>query len=139
MIVNTPANRSSVEKEGLSILVVDDNVFFCSLAAQWLEIMDEVSSVATENNALNVLERVQVEHFNVVLLDIAMPKRNGLDLLQDLMAIPRSPRVVMVTGQGEDAYRLRAMELGAFAYVQKSTFVQHIPAVLRACHDALPG
>jgi DNA-binding NarL/FixJ family response regulator len=78
-------------------------------------------TIAEANNGAEVLQFVARQQPDVVLLDISMPGRNGLETLQDLKReYPKLP-VIMLTIYSEDQYAVRAMRAGADGYLMKSS------------------
>ncbi len=74
-------------------------------------------SEASDGN--EVLKHLAVAECSVLLLDINMPERNGLEVLRDVKSIyPRIP-VIIVSVQPEDQYAARCLRAGAAAYVNK--------------------
>jgi two-component system nitrogen regulation response regulator NtrX len=71
---------------------------------------------------------------DVVLLDIMMPGRSGLDILKDIKARPASPEVIMISGQGTIANAVEATKLGAFEFLEKPL---HRDRVLLSLRNAL--
>ena len=87
-------------------------------------------------NAAQTLAAAEKKAWDLVLLDINMPGRNGLDVLQDLKRLhPRLP-VVMLSTFPEKDYAVRAFKLGAAAYVSKESASGEL---LAAARKALAG
>ena len=96
-------------------------------------------------DAAQTLAAVEKKAWDLVLLDINMPGRNGLDVLQDLKRMyPKLP-VVMLSAFPEKDYAVRAFKLGAAAYVSKESASGEAPgcgaqgADGRALCDAFVG
>ena len=76
----------------------------------------EIVEVGSAREVLDILES---GHWDLAMLDINMPGRNGLDLLEDIRRIrPRLPMLV-ISAHLEEDYALRALKLGAAGYVSK--------------------
>lgn len=67
------------------------------------------------------LDRIDRESFDSVLLDYSMPGRNGMDILKDIRQHHPFTPVVMMTGQGNEAIAVNAMQAGAQNYIAKSS------------------
>ena len=99
------------------ILVVDDEIEITEFVGEFLE--EKGYHVITANDGFTALEKVKSEKPNLVLLDIMMPKMDGLEALKRIREIDLGVGVVMVTViKGEEIGR-RAMELGAFDFINK--------------------
>jgi DNA-binding NarL/FixJ family response regulator len=68
----------------------------------------------------------------VVVMDIAMPKLNGLEATRQIRQVLPATRVLICSAHSEDAYVERAMELGAAGYISKLTFVGILVTAVRA-------
>lgn len=76
----------------------------------------QVEAVA---DGADAIERLRADAFDLLLLDIKMPRKNGLDVLRWLKHQEIAPRVVMLTGIDDLATALEAVKLGANDYVTK--------------------
>jgi two-component system nitrogen regulation response regulator NtrX len=100
-----------------SILIVDDEA----------GIRDSLSSILREEGYLvdavssgeECLERVARQRPDLVLLDIWLPKMDGLETLERLRQVGHFPMVVMISGHGNIETAVRATKLGAFDFVEK--------------------
>ncbi len=101
----------------VKVLVVDDEPYISRILCRWLtrEGFDCVTSASTEE-ALRLLEQ---DSFSLVVSDITMPGRSGMELLA--LARERYPdvAVIMVTAVDDRNTAIRALELGAYGYVIK--------------------
>jgi len=68
-----------------------------------------------------VLKRLAQAKFDALLLDINMPGRNGLDVLQDVKRNYGQLPVIVVSVQPEDQYAARCLQAGAAAYINKNS------------------
>src|SRR5436190_5542994 len=82
-------------------------------------------------DARQTLEAADKEHYDLVLLDINMPGRSGIEVLQDLKRLyPRLP-IVVLTAFPERDYAVRAFKLGASGYVSKQSASSELVAAAR--------
>jgi len=72
---------------------------------------------------------------DLVLLDIKMPGRSGLEVLADIKARPRSPEVVMISGQGTIQAAVEATKLGAFDFLEKPLHRERVLLCIRNALD----
>lgn len=77
------------------------------------------------------LERVRGESWDIVLLDINMPGRSGLDVLADLKPLRPRPPVLVLSVHPEDAFALRALKSDAAGYVTKDAAPAELVAAVR--------
>jgi DNA-binding NtrC family response regulator len=99
------------------ILVVEDNDVLRSSVVQALV---ENSHIVTEvGDGEDATERLQEESFDVVLTDMRMPKRSGLEVLRYAKSVNELTVVIMMTAFGTIESAVEAMKNGAYDYIQK--------------------
>ena len=110
-------------------LVVDDDVFVVSALAEVLE--EDGYDVHTASNGFSALRQATELHPAVVLLDLALPERSGVDLLKDLRSDPntRDVAIVVVTGHPDRLSEVQLAEIDGlitkpFDIVELSATVQ---------------
>ncbi len=113
------------------ILIADDHELLrCGLKAILAEAFPDL--VAGEaGNARETLEAVEKKSWDAVLLDINMPGRSGLDVLQDLKRLHPLLPVVVLSAFPERDYAVRAFKLGASGYVSKQSASGELLAAIR--------
>jgi len=99
------------------ILVVDDEIEITDFVGEFLKAKGY--HVVTANDGFTALEKVVSEKPDLVLLDIKMPKMDGLETLKRIREIDPVVGVVMVTVIKDEEIAGRAMELGAFDFINK--------------------
>lgn len=105
----------------MKILCVDDHAIFRQGVRQILLRLAYPAAMGEASNARETLERLAHERWDIVLLDLSLPDRGGLDLLIQLRRDwPDTPVIVLTMHQEED-YALRALRNGAAGYVTKDT------------------
>ena len=102
---------------GLSVLAVDDEIPALDELTFLLENSSMVSSVRSAKSATDALHYMHEERYDVVLLDIAMPGLDGLELARVLARFSEPPAIVFVTAHEEHA--LEAFEVGGMGYLLK--------------------
>jgi len=104
-----------------SVLLVDDHTIFRSGVRHLLLDEPDLRVTGEARNGVEALEEVKNHVFDVVLLDINMEGRSGLDVLGALRALPHCPPVLMLSMYPEQQYALVAMQAGASGYVAKDS------------------
>ncbi len=103
--------------ENVRMLLVDDEVDFLSTIIKRLKHRGyDVHGAASGDEALELLHRLEMD---VVVMDVKMPGRDGLDLLQEIKDRWPLVEVIMLTGHASVESGIRGMELGAFDYLMK--------------------
>jgi two-component system response regulator AtoC len=77
------------------------------------------------------LERIRDGSYDVVVLDMRMPHKEGIDVLRELATFPEAPQVIMLTGFQEVSTAVEAMKLGAYDYLTKPTKIEELDVVVR--------
>ena len=99
------------------VLVVDDDPATVELLEDFL--VSKGYEVLTASDGAEALRTVKAERPHLLLLDVMMPKMDGLEVLRQVRAIDPTVGVIMVTGVNEEAMGRKAMALGAFDYIVK--------------------
>src|ERR1700678_1802596 len=112
-----------------SIFIVDDeNGIRESLGALLRDEGYEVEAVASGEECL---ARLETRAFDLILLDVWLPKIDGLETLERLQAQDDAPMVVMISGHGNIEAAVRATKLGAFDFVEKPLSLEKVVLVVR--------
>jgi two-component system, OmpR family, phosphate regulon response regulator OmpR len=117
---------------GKRILIVDDDEKLRKLLKEYLEGYEfQVLTLADGEAVLNTIRKESPE---LVILDVMLPKKDGLEVLKEIRAASKVP-VIMLTAKGEEADRVVGLELGADDYLPKPfsprELLARIKAVLR--------
>ncbi|MFN8304782.1 MAG: sigma-54 dependent transcriptional regulator [Saprospiraceae bacterium] len=99
------------------ILIVDDEMPIRRTLREILEF--EQYDVDEANDGLECLAKVQKEKYDVVIMDIKMPKLDGIEALERLQILSPETPVIMVSGHGNIDTAVEAVKKGAFDYISK--------------------
>ncbi len=110
------------------VMVVDDDPATVELLQEFL--VAKGYEVITAGDGAEALQKVKEERPHLILLDIQMPKMDGLEVLRQVKAIDPTVSVIMVTGVNEEAIGRKAMELGAFDYIVKPLDLPYLERTL---------
>jgi len=106
------------------ILVVDDEQEVCDMLKKFLT--KRGHTVYTALNGEEALSLVKEERPHIVLLDIRMPKMNGMECLEHIRKIDKEVGVIMITAITEEEIGKQALELGAFDYITKPLSLKYL-------------
>lgn len=112
-----------------NVLLVDDDDELVGMLKDYLEL--EGFSVATASDGESGVAAALAGDFAIVVLDMMMPRLNGLESLRRIRAASTMP-VLMLTARGDDADRILGLELGADDYVPKPCTPRELTARIRA-------
>lgn len=111
------------------ILIVDDELSFCETLREFLMRKGYQVSVAT--NGDRALAIYGDERQNVVLMDINMPGKNGIETLKELKVLDPEATVIMITAVHEENIVEQAMAEGALDYVTKPINLHSLDLAIR--------
>jgi DNA-binding NtrC family response regulator len=113
----------------IRVLVADDERRLRELLVRELGRKGHEVEGAEDGEA--ALARLRVRPYDVVILDMKMPRKEGIEVLRELSAFPEHPQVVVMTGFQEVASAVEAMKLGAYDYLTKPTKIEELDVVVR--------
>ena len=99
------------------VLVVDDDPNVQEILREFLSAKGY--EIITAGDGAEGLRRVKEERPHLILLDVQMPKMDGLEVLRRLREIDKEVSVIMITSVNEQEIARQAIELGAFDYIVK--------------------
>lgn len=114
------------EAAPIRVLLVDDHQIIrdglsASLALHGFEVVGE------SDNGLDALRKAQALHPELVILDVDLPGRNGLDVLADLLKMPgEPPKVLILSMFGDHQFADQVLSQGASGYVHKSAGLKEV-------------
>ena len=126
-----PARRAPAAGRPIAVMVVDDSAVIRGLIRRWLEEAPDIAVVATASDGETALRTAASARPDVLLLDIEMPKLDGLSALPRLLKADPELKVIMsstLTLRNADI-SLRAMSLGAADYLAKPTSTRELNTV----------
>lgn len=116
----------------LQVLVVDDHTIFRSGVGRLLEDEPDMRVAAEAAQGAEALDLVRARSFDVVLLDINMEGRSGLEVLASMRALAHCPPVLMLSMYPEEQYALVALQAGASGYLAKDSEPEEMVRAIRA-------
>ncbi len=110
-----------MEDAAIRILVADDNQRFCEMLSRGLDVVPEFQVVGAAHDGVETVQMVQRLLPDLLVLDIIMPHLDGLGVLEQLheRQLEKMPRVIVLSGMGQDSIAAMAMLLGADYYMLK--------------------
>jgi len=107
------------EKTLIKVLHVDDEISFLKVSKQCLE-MEGHFQVDTASSVEEAFEKMKNEQFDVVVSDYMMPGKDGLEFLKELRHSGNKIPFIVFTGKGREEVAIRALNLGADQYLNKT-------------------
>jgi two-component system response regulator DesR len=118
----------------IRVVLAEDQAMVRGAFAQLLDLQPDVTVVATAGNGDEALAVVTEHRPDVLLTDIEMPGRSGLDVAAELSRSGAATRVLIVTTFARSGYLRRAMDAGVAGYVLKDEPIADLVSALRRVH-----
>lgn len=112
-------------------LCIDDHAIFRQGVKQILQEYDRQVKIGEAATARAAMQLARESRWDVVLLDLSLPDRSGLQLLGELKREQPDLPIVVLTMHGDDEYAVRAVRGGASAYVTKESAPEELITALR--------
>ena len=116
----------------IRVVIIDDHVVVRAGLRYIIEADPELEFAGEFGGGVGAVEFVAEKNPDVVLLDVRMPDRGGIDVLKDLLAAEPKRKVVMLTTSDVEEDVFRAIEDGALGYVMKDSEISVISAAIKS-------
>lgn len=119
-----------------NVLIVDDSKLILSRLTSVLKELDCISFVSTANSYSEALSLLEMHQYNLAILDINIPGKNGIELLSYIKENYPSVTTFMLTNQSDSYYRDICSRLGSNEYVDKTNDFDQIPHLIIQYYNA---
>ena len=105
----------------INTIIVDDNKELCNILNEYLSMQGDIVVTGIANDGLEALKLIQEKKPNLVILDMIMPRLDGLGVLEVLsnMNLSVVPKIIVFSAVGQDKLTKRAITLGIDYYITK--------------------
>ena len=124
----------AVEIEPIRVLVVDDHALFRRGLQMVLEQEDDIDVVGEAGDGAEAVATAAETLPDIVLMDVRMPKRGGIDACTAIHETVPSAKIIMLTISDEEADLYEAIKAGATGYLLKEISIEEVAAAIRAVH-----
>jgi DNA-binding NarL/FixJ family response regulator len=124
----------SASADAIRILSVDDHPLFRNGIAALLATQPDMALVAEASNGREAIQQFRAHRPDITLMDLQMPEVNGLDAMIAIRNEFPEARIIVLTTYTGDVQVLRAMKVGARAYLLKSLLDKELLDTIRAVH-----
>jgi DNA-binding NarL/FixJ family response regulator len=118
----------------LSVLIVDDHEYFVERMIGLLEDVDNISSIQTAGNYQDAFRMLDNKKHDVILLDISLPGKSGIDLLQKIRQLEWNCAVIMISNFSANYYKQECKKLGAWYFLDKTSEFEMVPVLINSFH-----
>ena len=125
-----------LEGQVARILIADDHAMTRTGLRHYLGQEPSVDAITETGTGAETLGELRNGHYDLVILDIGMPDRSGIDVLRHIRSAHPNTRVLVISGLAEKQYAVHVMRAGASGYLSKDQAPEEF---IRAVHTVLTG
>jgi two-component system NarL family response regulator len=134
-----PTDRSPVadkilDDDAIKVLVVDDHALFRRGLEMVLDGEPDIDVVGEASDGHEAVERAEKTLPDVVLMDVRMPKRSGIEATRAIKDVLPSTKILMLTISDEEADLYEAIKAGASGYLLKEISIEEVADAVRQVH-----
>ena len=118
-------------KETIKIIIADDHPLFRRGLKHALEETSDIEVIGEASNGDNLLSMIKSNNLDMVLLDISMPGKSGLDLLKQLKSEHSKLPILILSVYPEEQYAVRFLKAGASGYLTKESAAEKLAEAIR--------
>ena len=120
------------------ILLVEDEASIRRVLGSILSEEDKSYQIEEATNGQEAMDMIDKTDYDLVLCDIKMPKKDGLEVLLEAKALKPTLRIVMISGHGDLETAVQAMKMGAFDYIAKPPDLNRLLTTVRNALTSAP-
>jgi DNA-binding NtrC family response regulator len=117
----------------INVLLVDDEKNFVEFLAERLQLRN--FNVLIAFNGDEAIKLVKENDFDVIVLDVQMPGKNGVETLKEIKKIEQLSQVIMLTGHATVKTAIQGMKNGAFDYLMKPTETDDLIEMINKAYE----
>jgi NarL family two-component system response regulator LiaR len=118
----------------IEVMLVEDHVLVREGTKELLDRQEDISVVAEAGNGEEAIWLANARHLDVIVMDIAMPKMDGLEATRRIKAINPGAAILVLTAYDDDEYIFAFLEAGAAGYLLKDASTEDLIKGIRAVH-----
>ena len=118
----------------ISVVLADDELLLREAIMTLLDLDDDIDVVGTAQDGEEAVEVIGRLRPDIAVLDLEMPKLDGLEVTTAIHNASENTRVVLLTRYARPAVLRRALDAGVLAFVTKATSMKELPHILRTVH-----
>lgn len=122
----------------MRVLLADDHAIVRRGLRSLIETQPDIEVVGEAADGLEALRLCEEQHPDAIILDVAMPKLNGIEVAERVQKLPRTPSVIVLSMHADESYIIRALAAGARAYLLKDATDEDLIPALRAVAAGKP-
>jgi len=120
----------------ITVLIVDDNADFIQAVIKTLAAEQDITVIGQAQNGQEAVYKTKTLKPDVVLMDVRMPKMNGLKATTSIRQVMPETKVIILTVFDIDEYREAAETCGAFGFILKKSIRSELVQTIRAAFES---
>lgn len=121
--------------EKIRVMITDDHSLIREGLRQLLEFDGSIEIVGEASNGVECLDKLEKCNPEVLLLDINMPEKNGIEVLKQMKIDNSQVKVLILTVHNEMDYLMKAVDIGVDGYILKDSESSELKRAIRAVRD----
>ena len=134
-MVDVPQQRPRAGDEPIRVVVVDDQELFRRGLTMLLTVEDDIEVVGEAGDGIAATELAATSVPDVILMDVRMPKRSGIEACVSIKDAAPSAKIIMLTVSDEEADLYEAVKNGASGYLLKDSSIDEVAQAIRVVAD----
>ena len=118
----------------IRILLVDDQALLCEVLKTWLEVEEDFEVAGVAHNGEEAIVQVEKLRPDIILMDIDMPKMNGLEATELISERFPQAKVIFLSAHDDDMYLGKSLRAGAKGYLLKNTTAEELAEKIRSVY-----
>ena len=119
----------------INILIVDDHLIVREGLKRIIDDTPDIKTIAEASSGKEAMDLIYKNKYDLILLDISMPKQNGLKTLKLIKKYDKTISVLMLSMHSEEQYAMRSMKAGASGYMTKDTASNELVIAIRKINN----
>ncbi|HBK68532.1 MAG TPA: sporulation transcription factor Spo0A [Firmicutes bacterium] len=115
----------------IRIGLAEDNLEFCQILKEFLETNQDLQVVEVANDGVQTLEMIRTTNIDLLLLDMIMPKLDGIAVLERMKMMNNKPKIIILSAFGHEEMTRKAVNLGADYFIVKPFDLQILAQRIR--------
>ena len=115
----------------IKVFIADDHALIREGIKNLLSPLSDIKLVGETANPFEIIEQIRVNKCDVLILDLSMPGKNGLDVLKEIKSIFPETKILIMTMMPEDQFAKRTLKAGASGYLTKESAPDELITAIR--------
>ncbi len=116
-------------QQELKVLICDDSALIRKKLRKLLEVC-QCKHIEEAENGVKAIQKAKEFKPDLIFLDIVMPEKDGIEALEEIKAEDRDVKVIMASSAGTQSYLKKALERGAYDFIQKPITLEAVTGLL---------